>query len=466
MKERYRREHDALGEKMVPWDAYYGIQTLRAVENFPVSGLRFHPSFYRATLLIKKAAALAHMDTGRLSREIGQAIAQATDEALAGRLDAHFVVDVFQSGAGVSHHMNINEVLANRACELQGGQRGQYHLVHPNDHVNMGQSSNDVVPSAIRLAALTLIRPLETALKELASLFQERAERYQLTVKPGRTHLQDAVPLRFGQVFQAYANTVEDGSQRLSQASQVLRRLNMGATAIGTGLNAEPQYVERVIHHLKALTELPLEAAPDKVQITRSMADFVHVSGQLRELAVELGKIADDMRLLSSGPRTGLGELLLPAMQPGSSIMPGKVNPVMAEMLNMVCFQVQGNDLTLGLAAQAGDLDLNVMTPLIAHTLLQSLHILTNGVRAFAQRCVAGLEVSEERCRELVEQSTALATALSPYIGYEEATRIAQEAIRTGRTVREIVAEKKLVTAETLEKILSPLAMTGWSPTK
>ncbi len=457
---RYRRERDPLGEKEVPQEAYWGIQTARALENFPISGLRPHPQFVRATVLVKKAAAQANMATGRLDARIGNAIIQAADEVLAGKLRDQFVVDVFQAGAGTSHNMNANEVLANRAIEILGGKKGNYRLVHPNDHVNMAQSTNDSFPTAMRIAALFLVGELLPVLQQLADALQAKAVEFDGIVKPGRTHLQDAVPIRLGQVFGGYALTVERHAVNIKNAAQSLEELNIGATAVGTGLNAEPAYVRLIVARLAELTSLPFRNAENLVQITQSMADFVAVSGALRGLATDLSRIANDLRLLSSGPKTGLAEIRLPAVQPGSSIMPGKVNPVMAEMLNMVCFQVMGNDLTIALAAQAGQLELNVMMPLIAFNLMLSLEILKNGIASFTRRCVAGITADAERCRELVEQSLSLATALSPYIGYEAAAAIAQESLETGKPLRSIVLERGLLPAEELDRVLSPQAMT------
>jgi aspartate ammonia-lyase len=458
--EGLRIERDALGEKMVPAEALYGIQTARAVENFPISGLRSHPALVRAMVLIKKAAALTNMATGRLDRRIGDAIVVAADEVLAGQWRDQFVVDVFQAGAGTSFNMNVNEVLANRSNELLGGRRGEYRLVHPNDHVNMAQSTNDTFPTAMRLAALLLLQALLAALRELADALRTKGVEFDDIVKPGRTHLQDAVPIRLGQEFAAYAFTLSQHAERVRTAGEGLEPLNIGATAAGTGTNAEPTYIAEMPGRLAELSGLPVRRAENLVALTQSMADFAAVSGALRNLALDLGRIANDLRLMSSGPHTGLGEINLPPVQPGSSIMPGKVNPVIPEMTNMVCFQVMGSDLVVSLAAQAGQLDLNVMMPAIAFNLLQSLEILRNTLVVFRERLVQGISANAEHCRQLVERSTALATALTPYIGYAAAAEIAKEAATTGKTVRQIVLERKLFPPQEVEGILSPMALT------
>jgi aspartate ammonia-lyase len=455
-----RIEHDSLGDVKVPANALWGAQTQRAVENFPVSGMHAHPWLIQATVLVKKAAALANHDTGRLDKHLADAIVAAADEILHGRWHDQFVVDVYQAGAGTSHNMNANEVLANRANEMLGGRRGENKPVHPNDHVNMAQSTNDTFPTSMRVAALLGIRETLPALERLADAFEAKGREFDHIVKSGRTHLQDATPIRLGQEFAAYGLTIRRAIARIRQARETLYELNVGGTAVGTGLNAEPAYISGVVKHLGELTAFPLRTAESLVQIAPSMTSFVEVSGALRALAVDLTKIANDLRLLASGPATGLYEIVLPAVQPGSSIMPGKVNPSMAEMLNMVSFQVLGNDTVVTFAAQAGQLELNVMMPVIIHNVLQSLTILKNGVDTFTERCVRGIVANEERCEEYAFKSASLVTALAPYIGYMEAASIAKEQVKTGRDIRDIVRERKLLPEEDLAEILRPQAMT------
>jgi aspartate ammonia-lyase len=474
-----RIERDSLGDVPVPADAYWGPQTARAVQNFPVSGQRPHPAFVRAMLQIKRAAALANLEIGRLRADIGRAIVRAAEEALAQippvplasapgpaspdapDLSGQWVVDPYQAGAGTSHNMNTNEVLANRASEILGGRRGDYRRVHPNDHVNMAQSTNDTVPTALRLIGLDLGTRLLRTLAGLANTLQRKADEFDGVLKTGRTHLQDAVPIRLGQEFAAYARTVERGARRIAQALEPLREIGLGGTAVGTGLNADPAYIPAVARHLGAATGHPLRPASDLRQAMQSMGDIVALSGACRTLAGDLNKIANDLRLLASGPRTGLGEIELPAVQPGSSIMPGKVNPVLCEMLNMVCYQVLGHDHTIAAAGEAGQLELNVMMPVIAHNLAWMLTILDGGVAAFAARCVAGIRADVERCRYWLERSAALATALAPTIGYEAAAAITKEMLQTGRGIAELALEKGLLTRAQLEAILDPEAMTS-----
>jgi aspartate ammonia-lyase len=455
-----RVEHDSLGDVRVPAAALWGAQTQRAVENYPISGLHAHPWMIRATVLVKKAAALANQETGRLDEHIAQAIVAAADEVLAGRWHDQFVVDVYQAGAGTSHNMNANEVLANRAIELLGGVRADYKLVHPNDHVNMAQSTNDTFPTAMRVATLLGIRETVPALRHLRDAFAAKGEEFDHIVKSGRTHLQDATPIRLGQEFAAYALSLDRDIARLHHAQETLAELNIGGTAVGTGLNAEEGYINGVVRHLGTLTGFPLRRAESLVQIAPSMASFVEVSGALRVLAVDVTKIANDLRLLASGPATGLYEIVLPPVQPGSSIMPGKVNPSIAEMVNMVCFQVLGHDTTVAYAAQAGQLELNVMMPVIIHNVLASLTILKNAANVFADRCVAGITARAERCEEYAFKSASLVTALAPYIGYEASASIAKEQVATGRDIREIVRERNLLPEADLQEILRPEAMT------
>jgi len=458
--QRWRMEHDSLGEVRVPAQALYGAQTQRAVENFPISGLRPFPTWIVATAIVKRAAAEVNVALGHLDPRIGDAIAQAAQEIAVGQWHDQFVVDPFQAGAGTSHNMNANEVIANRAGELLGEPRGTYRLVHPNDHVNMAQSTNDVIPTVIRISALMALRDLLPILRELESALQDKAHAFDHIIKAGRTHLQDAVPVRLGQEFGAYAQAVGHDMDRIEQAAEDMKRIGIGGTATGTGLNSDPRYHPEMVRRLSELTGFDLRSSGNLFESMQSMADPAHLSAALRTLAVTLTRIANDLRLMSSGPRTGLAEIRLPAVQPGSSIMPGKVNPVMAEMLNMVCFQVMGNDLAITLAAQAGQLELNVMMPLIGHDLLYSIQILTNGVRAFTERCVKGIEADEERCQAWVEGSMGIGTALNPYIGYEAAAKVVQEAMATGKRIRQIVRERKLLSEDELEEVLSPRGMT------
>jgi fumarate hydratase, class II len=455
-----RVERDPLGELPVPADALYGIQTERARHNFPISHLVPLAPFVDAVVWIKKAAALTHKETKRLDAKLADAIVRAADEVLAGAHRDHFVVDPYQAGAGTSHHMNCNEVLANRANELLGGKRGDYKPVHPNDHVNMAQSTNDVIPTAIRLAALARLPSLLEAMTQLARAFLTKGKAFDRVLKAGRTHLQDATPIRLGQEFTAYGHTIERARDRIASAADALRDLGIGGTAVGTGLNAEPAYPGLMVKHLKALTGIELREGKDRVQLMQSMGDAAAFSGALRTYAIDLGKIASDIRLLASGPRTGLAEIVLPAVQPGSSIMPGKVNPSIAEMVNMVCYQALGNDVTIAAAAEAGQLELNVMMPVIAHNVLFTMLILTNASRVFAERCVEGIEADPAQCEHWLERSPALVTALAPKIGYAEAARLAKEAVARNVTVGQLVKEKGILKGKELEEVLNLLAMT------
>ena len=456
----FRIERDSLGELNVPSEAYYGVQTARAVENFPISGLRAHPDLIAATILVKRAAAEANAALGRLDGAIARAIVSAADEILAGKLRDEFVVDVYQAGAGTSHNMNANEVLANRAAEILGEPRGVYTRVHPNDHVNMGQSTNDVFPTATRLALLLGAGPLVAAAQALVDSLASKADAFADILKTGRTHLQDAVPITLGQEFSGYAECVRRGADDVADASEQLQELNIGATAVGTSLNAGDEYRHLVVSNLARCTSLPLTPATNLFRVTQSMGDVLAYSSAMRRLAVEVGKIASDIRLLSMGPRAGLSEIALPAVQPGSSIMPGKVNPSVPEMVNQVCFQVMGCDTTIAIACEAGQLELNVMMPVIAWNALHASTILREALKVFRVRCVDGLEANPVRARELLERSTAAATALSPYIGYAATAEIAKESVKTGRAIRELVLERGLLDAERLDEILSVEAMT------
>jgi fumarate hydratase class II len=451
----YRIERDTLGEVRVPANALYGAQTQRAVENFPVSGRRAHPALIRSTVAIKKAAAKANRDLGRLPVVKAEAIIRAADEVLSGQWHDQFVVDVFQAGAGTSHNMNANEVLARRG-ELLLAEAGEEVAIHPNDDVNMGQSTNDVMPTAIRLACLELLKDFYPVIHALADALQEKAVEFADLLKSGRTHLQDAVPMRLGQEFGAYAKTVRRCARRLAAGEESLRELGIGGSAVGTGLNAGKDYRELVVRYLREETGFDLRSADDLVEAMQNMDPFLELSGNLRLLAVGLTRIANDIRLLASGPNTGLAELVLPAVQPGSSIMPGKVNPVMAEMLNQACYHVLGNDQAILLGVQAGQLELNVMMPMIGHNALEQLTILNGAVSAFTRKCVRGLRANEERLRYYVDRTLGLATALNPAIGYANAAAIAKEAQETGRSIRELVEEKQLLPPEELERLLSP----------
>jgi aspartate ammonia-lyase len=451
-----RIEIDPLGEKAIPESAYYGIQTLRATENFPVSGIKAPLAFIRAYALVKKAAALANAEVGWLDQKTAKAIVQACDEVLAGKLLDQFVVDVFQAGAGTSFNMNVNEVVANRALEILGKSKGDYKSVSPNDHVNMGQSTNDTFPTAIHVAVLMALQPLLQELDSLAETFEELGKKHSDTVKSGRTHLQDAVPVTIGQEFTAYASVLRNAADQLRERQKNLYELALGGTAAGTGANAHPQYKQLAIAELRKMTSFPLKPAKNTFEALQSCRPVQTVSSALKELALELIRVANDLRLLSSGPTTGLAEIALPPVQPGSSIMPGKVNPVMAECLDMVAFQVVGNDLTVSFAVQAGQLDLNVMTPVIMYNVLFSIQLLTNYLPVFRRKCVEGIIVDAKRCAEYLEKNPALATFLSPHIGYLEASKIAKQALEEGRSVKEIALEKGLLKPEDLERIFNP----------
>jgi len=455
-----RIERDSLGEVRVPDHALWGAQTQRAVENFPISGLRAPSDYISASALVKRAAAEVNMALGLLDERRGQAIVEAASQIMEGRWQEHFVVDVFQAGAGTSHNMNVNEVIANLANEALGGSRGQYSPVRPNDHVNMAQSTNDCVPTVIRVAASQRSVRLLAVIDALASALDNKAAEFDRVIKSGRTHLQDAVPIRLGQEFGAYAQAVRLDGARVARAAKDLKRLGIGGTAVGTGLNSHPDYHLAMVARLSELVGIEFCSSGNLFESMQSAADFLGASSALRTLAVTLTRIANDLRLLSSGPTTGLGEITLPPVQPGSSIMPGKVNPAIAEMLNMVCYQVMGNDLTIMACSQAGQLELNVMIPIIGYNLLQSFEILTNAIHVLSERCVRGIRANVERCRQLAEGSIGLATALNPYIGYSAAADVAKEALSRGVSLRRVVLERGLLTEEELDAILDPMAMT------
>jgi aspartate ammonia-lyase len=457
-----RAEHDLLGERVLSVDLYYGVQTLRAVENFPITGIPIsqYPHLVHALAAIKEAAAMANHELGLLPEEIKDAIGRACREIRDGRLHEQFVVDVVQGGAGTSTNMNANEVIANRALEILGHRKGEYQHCHPNDHVNLSQSTNDVYPTALKIAANWAIRDLQAALSELRGAFLDKASEFADVLKMGRTQLQDAVPMTLGQEFHAFAVTIGEDIDRLGEAAALVREINMGATAIGTGINTDPRYAATVRQKLEVVTGLELVTAFDLVEATADTGAFVQLSGVLKRVAVKLSKICNDLRLLSSGPRTGLNEINLPAMQPGSSIMPGKVNPVIPEVVNQVCFQVVGNDLTITMAAEAGQLQLNVFEPVIGFNLFQSIDMLQRAAVVLRERCVVGITANRERLRAMVEHSIGLVTALVPYIGYERSAAAAKEALHTGRGVYELVLEKGWLSKAQLDEIMSPEAMT------
>lgn len=459
---KVRREKDLLGERDVPDASYYGVQTLRAAENFPITGIPIaqFAHLIKALAAVKEAAALANRELGVLDGEIADAIVRACREIRAGNLHGEFVVDVIQGGAGTSTNMNANEVIANRALELLGRSKGDYAAVHPNNHVNLSQSTNDVYPTALRIAGIWALRELENALAELRDAFLLKAEEFADIVKMGRTQLQDAVPMTLGQEFRAFGVTLGEDVERLRDAARLAREINMGATAIGTGINTDPRYASLVRRHLTDITGIDLITSPDLIEATQDTGAFVFLSGVLKRLAVKISKICNDLRLLSSGPRAGLAEIHLPAMQPGSSIMPGKVNPVIPEVVNQVCFQVVGNDLTVTMAAEAGQLQLNVFEPVIAFNIFQSVNVLTQSCIVLRERCVVGITANRERIRSVLERSIGVVTALVPYIGYERATAVAREALETDRGVYELVLEKGWLSQERLDALLSPDAMT------
>ncbi|PDY92053.1 aspartate ammonia-lyase [Bacillus toyonensis] len=455
-----RIEKDFLGEKEVPSVAYYGVQTLRAVENFPITGYRIHPSLITAMAIVKKAAALANMDTGYLAKDIGQEIAEAAQEIVDGKFHDQFIVDPIQGGAGTSINMNTNEVIANRALERMGYKKGEYAKISPNTHVNMAQSTNDAFPTGIHIATLMMLEELLITMEELHAAFRTKAKEFDHVIKMGRTHLQDAVPIRLGQEFEAYSRVLARDMKRIKQSRQHLYEVNMGATAVGTGLNANPTYIEQVVKHLRTFSGFPLVGAEHLVDATQNTDAYTEVSAALKVCMMNMSKIANDLRIMASGPRVGLAEIQLPARQPGSSIMPGKVNPVMAEVINQVAFQVIGNDHTICLASEAGQLELNVMEPVLVFNLIQSISIMNNGFRVFREYCIKGITANEELLKQYVEKSVGIITAVNPHIGYEAASRIAREAIETGKSVRELCLEHGVLTEEELDIILDPFEMT------
>ncbi|MCB5712097.1 aspartate ammonia-lyase [Lactonifactor longoviformis] len=456
----YRMEKDSIGEMDVPGEVYYGVQSMRAAENFRITGLSMHPEIIVSLAYIKKAAAITNCEVGTLDRKLGEAIVQACDEIIGGKLHEQFIVDPIQGGAGTSLNMNANEVIANRAIELLGGEKGDYSIIHPNDHVNCGQSTNDVIPTAGKMTSLRLLENAQKELRRLYDVLEEKAKEFDGIIKMGRTQLQDAVPVRLGQEFKAYAEAVKRDVYRMDVAKDEMRSLNLGGTAIGTGVNADTQYVKRIVPNLDKITGMGFIQAYDMLDATSNLDSFVAVSGAVKACAVTLSKIANDLRLMSSGPRTGFGEINLPEKQNGSSIMPGKVNPVIPEVVNQVAFHIIGNDMTITMAAEAGQLELNAFEPIIFYNLFQSIDTLAYAVQTFVDNCVKGISANAERCRQLVEGSVGVVTALCPHIGYQKAAKIAKKALASRKSVRDLILEEGIVEKDKLEYILDPLAMT------
>ena len=460
MPDAFRTEKDPLGPLEVPAAAMYGVQTLRARQNFPISGLSPLEPFVLAQVWIKKAAALTHKETGRLDRKLADAIVAAADEVLAGKYRDQFVVDPFQAGAGTSHNMNVNEVLANRANEILGGARGTYTPVHPNDHVNMAQSTNDTIPTNIRLACLSRLGAFVAAFEQLRDALAAKGREFDDIVKAGRTHLQDAMPIRLGQEFTAYAGSIDRGLRRVQEASDYLRDLGIGGSAVGTGVTVEKEYPALIVVHLRKITGLELRVGKDRIQLMQSMGDVAGFSAAIRVLAVDLSKIVSDLRLMASGPRTGFDEIRLPAVQPGSSIMPGKINPSIPEMVNQVCYQVMGCDTTVSISAEHGQLELNVMMPVIAFNVLLSMQILTNATTVLTEKAVTGIEANRDMCEYWVERSAALATALAPQIGYAKAAEISKKSVKEGLLIRDMVKRDKVIPADQIDEVLDLRKMT------
>ena len=458
-----REEHDLLGERNVPNEYLYGVQTLRAAENFNISGvtLNFYPDLIRALAMVKLAAAKANQDLGLLDKSLGDAIIRACNEIINGKYHLHFIVDMIQGGAGTSTNMNANEVIANRALEIMGYNRGDYQHCHPNNHVNLSQSTNDAYPTAVKIALINSNRTLVAVLKQLIASLRNKGEEFQEVIKMGRTQLQDAVPMTLGQEFESYAVTLEEEVERLDQNAALFLEVNMGATAIGTGINADPRYADLVTRYLSRISGMKVKKARNLVEATQDTGAFVMYSSALKRLAVKLSKISSDLRLLSSGPRAGLNEINLPAVQPGSSIMPGKVNPVIPEVINEIAYKVIGNDHTVTMAAEAGQLELNVNEPIIVQSIFESIEMLSNGMKTFKYRCIDGITANEERCRDMVHKSIGIVTALNPLLGYEKSSELAKEALAGNKSVYELVLEKKLLSKEQLDELLKPENMIG-----
>lgn len=456
----FRVEKDSIGTKDVPENVYYGVQSLRAAENFHITGLNMHPEIINSLAYIKKAAAITNCEVGLLDKKRTQAIVQACDEILEGKFREDFIVDPIQGGAGTSLNMNANEVIANRAIEILGGKKGDYSVVNPNDHVNCGQSTNDVIPTAGKMTSLRLLKKLKKQLLRLHSALEQKADEFDGVIKMGRTQLQDAVPIRLGQEFKAYSVAILRDLNRMDKAMDEMRTLNMGGTAVGTGLNADESYLRRIVPNLSEISGMDLVQAYDLIDATQNLDSFVAVSGAVKACAVTLSKIANDLRLMSSGPRAGFGEINLPAKQNGSSIMPGKVNPVIPEVVNQVAFNAIGNDMTITMAAEAGQLELNAFEPIIFYCLFQSIDTIAYAVNTFVDNCVIGITANETRCRYFVENSVGIITAICPYVGYQKAAEIAKEAIKTGESVRKLIIEKGLLTKEQMDEIMDPIQMT------
>ena len=456
----FRVEKDSIGTKDVPENVYYGVQSLRAAENFHITGLNMHPEIINSLAYIKKAAAITNCEAGLLDKRRTQAIVQACDEILEGKFREDFIVDPIQGGAGTSLNMNANEVIANRAIEILGGKKGDYSVVNPNDHVNCGQSTNDVIPTAGKMTSLRLLKKLKKQLLRLHSALEQKADEFDSIIKMGRTQLQDAVPIRLGQEFKAYSVAILRDLNRMDKAMDEMRTLNMGGTAVGTGLNADESYLRRIVPNLSEISGMDLVQAYDLIDATQNLDSFVAVSGAVKACAVTLSKIANDLRLMSSGPRAGFGEINLPAKQNGSSIMPGKVNPVIPEVVNQVAFNAIGNDMTITMAAEAGQLELNAFEPIIFYCLFQSIDTIAYAVNTFVDNCVIGITANETRCRYFVENSVGIITAICPYVGYQKAAEIAKEAIKTGESVRKLIIEKGLLTKEQMDEIMDPVQMT------
>jgi len=460
MSSATREERDSLGPKEIPSHVYYGIQTARAAENYPISGMRAHPTLIRAFGMVKEAAAEANRDLGLIDEKIANAIIQAAQEVQEGEWNIQFIVDVFQAGAGVSFHMNTNEVVANRAIEILGGVLGDYSIVHPNDHVNYGQSTNDVFPTGMRLATLLELNNLYPILDSLITALEKKGKEFHDILKSGRTHMQDAVPMRLGQEFAAYAGAIRRAKDSIHSSAELLRELGLGGSAVGTGINTHPDYREKAIKNLARISGQKLSPVDDMRYAMQSNLPMAAISSALRNLALEVIRISNDLRLLASGPNTGFAEINLPALQPGSSIMPGKINPVIPELAAMVSFQVVGNDVAVALAVQAGQLELNVMMPTMSYSVLQSIMILANMLRQFTDKCVVGITANDKRCNFYVQATVSLATALNPYIGYAKAAEIAKQAVASGRSIIEIAREEKLLSEKEINEILDPVRMT------
>lgn len=459
MEFNYREEEDSIGKRQVPIDAYYGVQSLRAYENFRITGRKVHQEFIKSIAEVKKAAAMSNGEVGVFGKDIADAIVSACQEIIDGKLRDQFIVDAIQGGAGTSLNMNANEVIANRAIEIMGGKKGDYSIVHPNDHVNCGQSTNDAYPSAGKIAVIRLLQKNIVELKNLHNMFLQKANEFKNVLKMGRTEMQDAVPMTFEQVFNSYASAIERDIKRFELAITEMSVLNMGGTAIGTGINADKEYIKKVVPCLAEVTNLPLVQTKDLIDGTQNLDCFVYVSSILKTCASNISKIANDLRLMSSGPRAGFGEINLPPKQNGSSIMPGKINPVIPEVVSQIAFNVIGNDTTITLAAESGQLELNPFEPIIFYCLFESLDTLCNGINVFTNECIAGITINVEKCKNDVERNIGIVTALCPYIGYKESARIAKKAKNTNKTIREIIEEEGLTFSEDINTILDPLKM-------